>query len=165
MPGEVKGKKAATQFRSPVEAHADIAGKPHEDQARLTSRSERDREATIPTNPTIVAVEQWLCLLLGLVCMVCGVWGICLKYDQELPSGHLPWLGSMYGPTLRGTAVACFVSGAVLVRRGLATPRLSSVSGSRKVVQAGGGNGSRNTKNIFARRTISGFRWRSKGRN
>jgi hypothetical protein len=165
MPGKVKGEKAATQSRSPVEAHADIAENPHEDQARLTGRSERDREATTPTNPTIVAVEQWLCLLLGLVCMVCGVWGICMKYDQELPFGYIPWLGSMYGPTLRGTAVACFVSGAVLVRRGLARPCLSLVSGSRKVLRSGGGSRSRNTENISARRTISGFRWRSKERN
>lgn len=165
MPGEVKGKKAATQFLSPVEAHADIAWNSDEDQARFTGRPRRNREATTPTNPTIAAVEQWLCLLLGLVCMVCGVWGICMKYDQELPSGHIPWLGSMYGPALRGTAVASFVSGAVLVRRGLTRPRLSSVSGGRKVVQSGGENGSCNTENISARRTISGFRWRSKGRN
>ena len=165
MPGEVKGEKASTQFRSPVEAHADIAGKPPGNQARLTGRSERDREATTPTNPTIVAVEQWLCLLLGMVCMVCGVWGICMKYDQELLSGYILRLGAMYGPTLRGTAVACFVSGVVLVRRGLARPDLSSVSGSRKVLQSGGGNGSRNTEKISAYRTILGFRWRSKGRS
>jgi|ERR1700677_747837 hypothetical protein len=165
MPGEAKGKKAATQFRSPVEAHTDIAGNPHENQARLTGRSERNRKATTPTNPTIVAVEQWLCLLLGLVCMLSGGWGICMKYDQELPSGYILWLGSMYGPTLRGTAVACFVSGAVLVRLGLARPCRSSVSGSRMVVRSGGGIGARNTENISARRTISGSRWRSKGRN
>jgi hypothetical protein len=162
MPGEVKGKKAATQFLSPVGVHADIAGDPHEGQARLTRGSKRNGEATTPTNPSIVAVEQWLCLLLGLVCMVCGVWGVCMKYDQELPSCYIPWLGSIYGPALRGTAVASFVSGAVLVRCGLARPRLSSVSGGRKVVQSGGENGSRNTENNSARRTISGFRWRSK---
>lgn len=165
MTGEVKDEKAATPFRSPVEAHAPVAGNPHENQARLTGSSKRDRESTISTNPTIVAVEQWLCLLLGLVCMACGVWGICMKYDQELPSGYFLWLGSTYGPTLRGTAVACFVSGVVLVRRGLARPDLSTVPGSRKALRSGGGNGSRNTEKISARRTILGFRWQSKGRN
>jgi hypothetical protein len=143
MAGEAKGEKAATQFRSPVEAHAPIAGNPYENRACLIGSSKRNREATTPTNPTIVAVEQWLCSLLGLVCMACGVWGICMKYDQELPSGYIPWLGSMYGPTLRGTAVACFVSGVVLVRRGLARPDMSTAPGSRKVLRSGNGNGAR----------------------
>ena len=88
-----------------------------------------------------------------------------MKYDQELPSGSIAWLGSMYGPTLRGTAVACFVSGAVLVRCGLARPDLSMVSGNRKALRSGDENGARNTEIDSARRTILGFRWRSKGRN
>ena len=163
--GEVKGEKAATQFRSPVEAHAPIAGNLHENQARLTGTSKGNREPTTLTNPTIVAVGQWLCLLLGLVCMACGVWGICMKYDQELPSGYIPWLGSTYGSTLHGTAVACFVAGVVLVCRGLARPDLSTVPGSRKALRSGGGKNSRNTEKISARRTILGFRWQSKGRN
>jgi hypothetical protein len=165
MTGEVKGEKAATQLRSPVEAQAPIGGNTHENQARLTGSSKENREATAPTNPTIVAAEQWLCFLLGLVCMACGVWGICMKYDQELASGYVPWLGSMYGLTLRGIAVACFVSGVVLVRRGLARPDLSTVSGSRKALRSGGGNGARNTEKISARRTSLGFGWRSKGSN
>jgi hypothetical protein len=165
MTGEVKGEKAVTQFRSPVEAHAPIAGNPHENQTRLIGSSKRNREAITPTNPTIVAVEQWLCSLLGLVCMACGVWGICMKYDQELPSRYIPWLGSMYGPTLRGTAVACFVSGVMLVRRGLTRPDLSTIPGSRKALRSGGGSGASNTEKISVRRTILGFRWRSKGRN
>ena len=143
MTGEVKGEKTSIQFRLPVEAHAPIAGNPREDQARLTGSSERNKEVTTPTNLTVVVVEQWLCLLLGLVCMACGVRGIWMKYDQELPSGYIPWLGSMYGPTLRGTAVACFVSGVVLVRRGLARPDLSTAPGSRKVLRSGNGNGAR----------------------
>ena len=165
MAGEAKGEKAATQFRSPVEAHASIVGNPHENRARLVGSSRRNREPTTTTNPTILAVEQWLCLLWGLVCMASGVWGICMKYDQELPSGDIPWLGSMYGPTLRGTAVACFVSGVVLVRRGLARPELSTAPGSRKALRSGDGNGARDTEKTPVRRTILGFKRRSKGRN
>jgi hypothetical protein len=148
-----------------VEAHAPVAGISHENQLRLTGSSKRNREATTPTNPTLLAVEQWLCILLGLVCMVCGVCGICMNYDQQLPPGHSAWLGSMYGPTLRGTAVACFVSGGELVRRALARPGLASVSGSRKALRSDGGNGARNTERISARLTTSGFRWQSKERN
>jgi hypothetical protein len=96
---------------------------------------------TTHTNPTIVAVEQGLCLLLSLVCMACGAWGIWMKYDQKLPPNFIPWLGSMYSSALRGTAVACVVLGAVFVRRGLARPNQSTVSGSRKALRSGSGNG------------------------
>jgi hypothetical protein len=54
----------------------------------------------------IVAIEQWICLVLGFVCIASGIWGIFLKLSQT------------YGLTLRATAVACLVMGLVLVRRG-----------------------------------------------
>jgi hypothetical protein len=54
---------------------------------------------------SIVVVEQWICLLLGVVCIAAGIWGAFLKLSQT------------YVPTLRITAVACFVMGLVLVRR------------------------------------------------
>ena len=60
MTVEVKGEEAATQSRSPVEAHAPIAVNSLENQGHLAGSSKRKREATIPTNLTIVAV----CLLL-----------------------------------------------------------------------------------------------------
>jgi hypothetical protein len=120
--GEVKGETAVAQVRLPVEVRADIAGSPAGDE-----------EVPTPTNLTIVSAEQYLCYLLGFICMGCGSWGICREYSLGLPSGFISWLGPAYGPTLRFTAVACLVSGAVLVRRGLARPDLSSVSGSGKV--------------------------------
>jgi hypothetical protein len=125
----------------------------------------RDEEATTPTNPSIVALEQWLCFLLGVSCMVCGGWGICMKYSQDLSSGYVPWLGSAYGPALRLTALACLAFGAVPVRRGLARPDLSSVSGSREVLPAADRNRGRDAKMPPARRTILDFAWKGKGRN
>jgi hypothetical protein len=157
MTGEMRGETAVAQFRSPVEARADIAGSPREDQKHPAGSSKRDGDATTPTNPAIVAVEQWLCLLLGFVCMACGVWGICMKYSLDLSSAYISWLGSAYGPILRFTAVACLVSGAVLVRRGLARPDMSSASGSRKVSRSAGGNSGRNAKRTTVRRTSLGF--------
>ena len=53
----------------------------------------------------IVAIEQWICLVLGVICIASGIWGAFLKLSQT------------YAPTLRITAVACFVMGLVLVRR------------------------------------------------
>ena len=147
MAGEVKSENAVDQFRSPVDACVGIAGRPCGDQSRPNGSAKRHEIFTTTSiNPAIVAVEQWLCLLLGLVCTACGVWGICMKCDQELLSGYLPWLGLPYGPTLRGTAVACFVAGVALVRRGLARPDLSTIPGSRKALRSGGENGARNTE-------------------
>jgi hypothetical protein len=71
--------------------------------------------------PTTVAViEQWICLVLGLVCMAFGVWGICMEPGQNALSEHIAWLGLLYMPTLRVTAVVCVGLGVMLARRGWA---------------------------------------------
>jgi hypothetical protein len=67
----------------------------------------------------IVAIEQWICLVLGVVCIASGIWGIFLKVSQNCVPTRLAWLGSSYFPTLRVTAVGCLVMGLVLVRRGV----------------------------------------------
>ena len=67
---------------------------------------------------TIAVIEQWICLVLGLVCMAFGMWGICMKPGQYAPSAYIAWLGSIYVPVLRVTAVACLGMGVVLIRRG-----------------------------------------------
>lgn len=146
MTGEVKDENAVAQFRSPVEAYADIMKNPREDKKRLAGSSGWDEEVPSHRNSTIVAVEQWLCLLLGVVCMACGGWGTCMKYSLDRSSRYILWLGSAYGPTLRFTAVVCLVSGAVLVHRGLASTEMSSASGSRKVLRSASGNSVRNGK-------------------
>jgi hypothetical protein len=68
----------------------------------------------------IVAVEQWICLVLGVACIAAGIWGVFLKLSQNALPASLAWLAMAYVPTLRITAVACLVMGLVLVRRGLA---------------------------------------------
>jgi hypothetical protein len=68
----------------------------------------------------IVVIEQWMCLVLGLVCMAFGMCGICTKPGQDALSEHIAWLGSLYMPTLRVTAVACVGLGVMLIRRGWA---------------------------------------------
>jgi len=98
MTGEEKGEKAVTQSRPPVDARAGIAGIARGDRARHARSSERDEQAAMPTRPNIVVAEQWLCFLLGFICMACGGWGICMKYSLDLSSGYISWLGSAYGP-------------------------------------------------------------------
>ena len=165
MTGEEKGEKAVTQSRSPVDARAGIAGSPREDRARPAGSSEWDGEVTSPTNPSFAALEQWLYLLLGASCMVCGVWGICMKYSQGLSSGYVRWLGSAYGPALLLTALACLAFGAVLVRLGLARRGRSSDSDNPKVLPPAGRNRGRHAKVPPARRAILDVAWKGKGRN
>jgi hypothetical protein len=69
------------------------------------------RRVPYHANPTIVAMEQWLCLLLGFVCTVCGGWGVCIKYNLDLSFGYISWLRSGHRSTSRSTAVVCLVSG------------------------------------------------------
>ena len=165
MTWEEKGGKAVTQSRSPVDARAGIAGSLREDRARSTGSSERDGEVTAPTNLSVAALEQWLCLLLGVSCMVCGVWGICMKYSQGLSSGYVQWLGSAYGPVLLLTALACLAFGAVLVRLGLARRGRSSDSDNAKGLPHVGRNRGRHAKVPPARRAILDVAWKGKGRN
>ena len=159
MSGEAKGETAVVQFWSPVETRADIVRNPRENQARSAGSSKKDGETITPTDPTIVAAEQWACLLLGFICMACGAWGICMKFSRDLSSGYVSWLGSAYEPTLRVTAVACLVSGAVLVHRGLARPDMSSVSGKQKASRLAGNSHVMQRENA---RSTDGFRLRAK---
>jgi hypothetical protein len=165
MTGEEKGEKAVTQSRSPVDAHAGIAGSPREDQTRPAGSSVRDGEVTTPTNPNIAVLEQWLCLLLGATCMVCGVWGICMKYSQGLSSGYVQWVGPAYGPALRLTALACLGFGTVLVRLGLTRSGRSSDSDNPKVLPSVGRNRGRDARVPPARRAILDVAWKRKRRN
>jgi len=65
------------------------------------------------SHPTFVAIEQWFCFLLGIVCVASGVWGICMSRSEDL-------LGSAIVPALQLIATACLGMGGVLVRLGSA---------------------------------------------
>ena len=77
---------------------------------------EDERKSAPPT--TIAVIEQWICFVLGLVCLAFGMWGICMKPEQDALSAYIAWLGSLYVPTLRITAVVCVGLGVMLIRRG-----------------------------------------------
>ncbi len=68
----------------------------------------------------IVVIEQWICFVLGFVCIAFGIWGIYFKPEQNSLSPYIAWLGSLYMPTLRITAVVCIGFGVLLARRGWA---------------------------------------------
>jgi hypothetical protein len=66
----------------------------------------------------IVAIEQWICLVLGLVCVVSGILGISMNPSQNDLTARLAWTGLGYVPLLRMTAAMCMALGIVLVRLG-----------------------------------------------
>jgi hypothetical protein len=77
-----------------------------------------EQESAQPT--TTAVIEQWICFVLGMVCMAFGMWGICMKPEQDALSEYIAWLGSLNMPTLRVTAVVCIGLGIMLARRGWA---------------------------------------------
>ena len=83
-------------------------------------KKNRKEDRKNPRFGLIIAIEQWICLVLGVVCIASGTWGVFLNLSQNALPADLAWLATAYVPTLRITAVACLVMGLVLVRRGLA---------------------------------------------
>ena len=78
---------------------------------------ERTHQAASP-HAVLPAIELWLCFILGLICMICGILGLCTAPSQAPPSVDTAWLRAAYVPALRVTAVACFLMGAILGRKG-----------------------------------------------
>jgi hypothetical protein len=124
------GRTLASKVISPIQSYDRGTRSLHEDVGHLsrerTSRagpSVREREGGEQESAqpkTIDVIEQWICLVWGLVCMAFGIWGIYMKPEQDTLSAYSAWLGSLYMPTLRITAVACIGLGVALARRGWA---------------------------------------------
>jgi hypothetical protein len=125
----------ATQLRGSDET---LAGSFRQDHVRIAydrtpeprprgQNTKRD-EGSTRIVPRSVIAEQWLCFLLGLICVTCGVCGLFMKCDQDSPFACIRWLGTANGPILRSTAIACSVVGAVLVRCGMVSPDQSLVA-------------------------------------
>jgi hypothetical protein len=121
------GRLSTTRSVSPI--HGD-AGSRHKNVGRLDHERPSSAEQGMKKSKKevrkdsrfglIVAIEQWILLVLGIVCIASGAWGVFLKLSQDALPAYLTWLSVVYAPTLRITAVACLVMGIVLVRRGLA---------------------------------------------
>jgi hypothetical protein len=162
----------ATQFRGSDET---LAGSFHKDHVRIAyartpgprrggQNSKRDEGATRIV-PRIVVAEQWLCFLLGLICVICGVCGLFMKYNQDSPFAYIRWLKPAHEPILRFTAIACFVVGAVLVRCGLASPDEWLVSTGQKPLRSVRANLACASNLFSAWGPILGFgmKWKGKG--
>jgi hypothetical protein len=121
------GRISTTGSMSPIH---DDAGNRHKNVGRLDRERPSSAEQGMKKNTKeerkdprfklVVVFEQWICFVLGVVCIASGIWGIFLEISQNALPTSLAWLGSAYMPTLRVTAVVCLVMGLVLVRHGVA---------------------------------------------
>ena len=124
------GRILATRVISPIQGYDRGIGSLHEDvghpgHERTLSVGQKVRgkgggEQKNSQYTTIAVIEQWICFVLGLVCMAFGIRGICMKPEQNALSASIAWLGSLYVPTLRVTALVCIGLGVLLARRGWA---------------------------------------------
>ena len=118
----------AIKVISPIQGSDRDTGSLHENVGHLGGertlsvgqgvREKRGFEQKGAQPTTIVVIEQWICFVLGLACMAFGMWGICMKPEQDALSSYIAWLGSLYVPMLRITAVVCAGLGMMLIRRG-----------------------------------------------
>ena len=101
----------ATKVISPIQSYDRGTRSFHEDVGHLNRertlslgqgvREKGGGEQESAQPKMIVVIEQWICLVLGLVCMAFGMWGICMKPGQHALSAYIAWLGSLYVPALR----------------------------------------------------------------
>jgi hypothetical protein len=86
-------------------------------EPRTWKKEETERQGAPPTK---IVVEQWICFVLGCLCIAFGICGLCIESGQSALSSYMAWLGSLYVPTLRVTAMVCVGLGVTLIRRGWA---------------------------------------------
>ena len=103
---------------------AGLWGRPYKQppSAKQTAESTARDEPKAFMPAWAAVMGQWICFLLGAVCIVCGAFGIFAKHVDDPPSASVAWLGSAYMPTLRITALLCLFLGLLLVRRGWCSP-------------------------------------------
>jgi hypothetical protein len=103
-----------TKLSGRIYRHALDAG-----QKAKSTAGDGPKEVT-PSRAALIG--QWICFVLGVVCIVCGAFGIFAKYMEGPPPASVAWLGSAYMPTLLGTALLCLFVGLLLVRYGWGSP-------------------------------------------
>ena len=125
MAGTGVGQTLATQGRSAVSGSARSHQKVdrrlgREGTLNSEQRIEKQGEANQSGFPVslVVVIEQWICLGLGLICMISGILGISMSTCQNDLSAHLAYAGFGYVSLLRITATACLTLGIVLIRLG-----------------------------------------------
>jgi hypothetical protein len=121
-PLPIKGRYSAkVSDRGPSSLRVDVGyldREPISSAGRRAWKKEGNERQDAPSDK--IVIEQWICFVLGFFCMAVGIWGLCIKSGQSALSSYIAWLGSLYVPTLRVTAIVCIGLGIMLIRRGWA---------------------------------------------
>jgi hypothetical protein len=91
-------------------------GQPPSAKQESESRARDEPKDFTPARTAIIG--QWICFVLGVVCIVSGAFGISTKRIEDPPSASVAWLGSAFMPALWGAALLCIFMGLLLVRHG-----------------------------------------------
>jgi hypothetical protein len=110
------GHTLTTYFRSMGKGRDHAVDSPAPNATQKTESRAAD-EAKDFAPPRATVIGKWICLVLGVVCIDCGIFGIFTKYIAGPPSS-VAWPGSAYIPALRVTALLCLFMGLLLVRYG-----------------------------------------------
>jgi hypothetical protein len=138
---EMAGTNIGQMLTTPGKPAASRRAQSHQGMGRYldhkgASNSEQKIEKKAGTSQSgfslslIVVIEQWICLLLGIICMVSGALGISMSLGQHDLHAHLACAGLGYVPLLRITAATCLALGIVLVHLGWTSRRSQSAGGS-----------------------------------
>jgi len=114
------GKGRGHAVDSPTGFSRSTYRQPRNAKQKAESTAGDERKDFTPTVATVIG--QWICFVLGVVCIVSGAFGILAKHIEGPPSASVAWLGSAYMPTLRVTALLCLFMGLLLVRYGWGSP-------------------------------------------
>jgi hypothetical protein len=93
--------------------------------AKQKSESTTGDEPKDFTPSRAAVIRQWICFVLGVVCVAYGAYGVFAKPIEGPPSAFVAWLGSAYLPALRIAALLCFFMGVLLMRRGWSSPEVT----------------------------------------
>jgi hypothetical protein len=93
--------------------------------AKQKSQSTAEDEPKDFTPSRAAVIEQWICFVLGVVCVACGAFGVFANQIQSPSSAFVAWLGSAYMTALRVTALLCLFMGVLLMRRGWSSPEVT----------------------------------------
>jgi hypothetical protein len=119
--GQLSTAKGGYEAQGPGrgDLHGDVGYLDREHALSSTRRTgKKEKIEQKEASPQTIVVEQWICFVLGFACVAFGTWGTFMKPGLDALSASIAWMGSLYVPALRMTAVACFGMGLVLLRRG-----------------------------------------------
>jgi hypothetical protein len=93
--------------------------------AKQKSQSTAEDEPKDFTPSRAAVIGQWICFVLGVVCVACGAFGVFANQIQGPSSAFVAWLGPAHLPAQRIAALLCLFMGVLSMRRGWSSPEVT----------------------------------------